>query len=223
MRWIDRGPEPQGVQDYAQQFTQSWIDYFQHKTGDRPADSRWRDFRDLLAGRSGNVCWYCERLCQRDPDDTGKAPTVDHFRPRSRFPELTYAWNNWIFSCRRCNADNKQDGWPPLGYVDPCATAPEEQPEQFFDYDPATGDIIPKPGLQPQARERALRTIDDLGLNKVDVRYYRLDWTRRFVADWLRFPPNDRPAFTAFSTQPGYEFAGATLMALRTLETSHQP
>ena len=46
--------------------------------------------------------------------------------------------------------------------------------EQYFDYDAGTGKIVPRSGLPKEARERALQTIDDLGLNKVDVRYYRL-------------------------------------------------
>ena len=40
-------------------------------------------------------------------------------------------------------------------------------------------------GLPSEARARAHRTMDDLGLNRLDVRYYRLHWTRQFVADWL--------------------------------------
>jgi len=75
-------------------------------------------------------------------------------------------------------------------------------------------------GLSSEARERVLRTIDDLGLNKVDVRFYRLDWTRRFIADWQTLPINDRPAFAEFSTGTGLEFVGATSMLVRQLRSS---
>ena len=73
--------------------------------------------------------------------------TVDHFKPLSRFPELAYAWSNWIFSCYRCNSDNKQDKWPASGYVDPSAADEREQPQRYFDYDVLTGEIIPHPRL----------------------------------------------------------------------------
>ncbi len=220
MRWIDRGPEPGGVQGYARQFTQGWVEYFQEGVGERPNDSHWREFRELLGSRSGNTCWYCERRCQRDADEIGRAPTVDHFRPLSRYPELAYRWSNWIFSCRRCNGENKQDKWPASGYVDPGAADEQERPERYFDYDAETGEIIPMPGLSAEAHERALRTIDDLGLNKLDVRYYRLDWTRRFVADWKALPNADRSDFADFSTRSGFEFVGATSMVVQQLRAS---
>ena len=220
MRWIDRGPEPGGVEVYARQFTQGWIEYFGDRVGERPNDSYWREFRELLGSRSGNICWYCERRCLRGADNVGMVPTVDHFRPLSRFPALAYQWSNWIFSCRRCNGENKGDKWPDSGYVDPCAPDEEERPEQYFDYDADTGEIIPMPGLPSEAREIALRTIDDLGLNKLDVRFYRLDWTRRFIADWQALPISDRPAFAEFSTRTGFEFVGAMSMVVQQLRAS---
>ena len=217
MRWIDRGPEPDGVAGYARQFTPGWVDYFQGGIGGRPTDSYWREFREVLGSRSGNICWYCERRCQQDGEEAGKAPTVDHFRPLSRFPDLAYEWANWIFSCRRCNEKNKQDQWPGTGYVDPSAPEPQERPERYFDYDPATGEIIPQSGLPAVARGQALQTIDDLGLNQLDVRFYRLDWTRRFLSDFNTLPSMERQAFVDFSTRTGMEFAGASLMAVRRL------
>ena len=220
MRWIDRGPEPDGVQRFVRQFTQGWVEYFQHGVGGRPNDSHWRDFRGLLGSCSSNICWYCERRCLRDTDDGGKRPTVDHFRPLSRYPALAYSWSNWIFSCHRCNVGNKDDKWPATGYVDPSAADEEERPARYFDYDTDTGEIIPMRGLPSEARERALHTIDDLGLNKVDVRYYRLDWTRRFTADWQALPIGERPEFAEFSTRTRSEFAGATYMVAQRLRES---
>ena len=162
MRWIDRGPEPGGVQEYGRRFTQGWVRYFQDGLGERPKDSHWREFRKVLSSRSGNVCWYCERLCFRDTEDGGKVPTVDHFKPLSSYPRLAYKWRNWIFSCRRCNGENKGDKWPALGYVDPSAADEQDRPGRHFDYDADTGEIIPRSGLPTEARERALQTIDDL-------------------------------------------------------------
>ena len=213
MRWIDRGPEPDGVEDYAQRFTPGWVEYFPDRVGERPSDSHWRQFRGLLGDRSGGNCWYCERRCMRYVEDVGKAPTVDHFRPLNRFPELAYQWVNWVFSCRRCNQEKGGD-WPDSGYVDPCADDQQERPERYFDCDIDTGEIVPIDGLPSEARARALRTIDDLGLNRVDVRLYRLDWIRRFIADWQEFPVGERAAFAEFSTRVGVEFGGSTSMVI---------
>ncbi len=213
MRWVDRGPEPGGVVGYARQFTQGWIRYFRDREGARPVDDYWREFRPLLGSRTNNICWYCERKC--DDVTGGKAPTVDHFQPLSRFPQLAYKWSNWVFSCRRCNGENKQDKWPTSGYVDPCAPDVSECPEQYFDYDGLTGEILPKKGLSGTARRRALDTIDDLGLNKLDVRYYRLYRAREFLADLLSSPVSERQAL--YDSYAAGEYAGTTRMVVEQL------
>ena len=66
-----------------------------------------------------------------------------------------YAWSNWVFACNKCNVTNKKDKWPPGGYVDPCACSFEDRPENFFDFDLDTGDIISKPGLNEQQHRKA--------------------------------------------------------------------
>ena len=147
MRWVDRGPTPDGVDGYARQFTQGWVDYFKDGIGGRPTDSFWREFRPALGARSGNICWYCERLCEIESEVGRKPATVDHFRPLSRFPGLAYEWTNWVFSCTRCNGDHKRDKWPPEEYVDPSANNVLERPEGYFDYDMLTGEIVPHSGL----------------------------------------------------------------------------
>lgn len=61
------------------------------------------------------LCGYCERRCHRPP--RGEKPslpehnTVDHFKPYSRFPDLTYSWENLVYACLRCNKV-KNDQFP---------------------------------------------------------------------------------------------------------------
>ncbi len=214
MRWIDRGPEPDGVAQYAGQYTQGWVDYFQNRVGERPTEFLWSLFRPTLGSRSDNNCWYCERQC--DTDFSGSAATVDHFRPISLFPQLTYAWPNWIFSCQGCNAE-KRDRWPESGYVDPCAIDVAERPSQYLDYDADTGELIPKESLSERAYRKAFHTIHDLGLNRLDVRFYRLVWTRQFIDDLLSLPVSERQAFTEYITQQPVEHAGVTWMVVEQL------
>ena len=220
MRWIDRGPEPDGVSGYARQFTPGWVDYFRHCIGGRPTDSYWREFRTALGSRSVNICWYCERRCEPASEVSGQAATVDHFRPISRYPELAYEWANWIFSCSRCNGENKQDKWPNSGYVDPSAPEPAERPDRYFDYDTDTGEIIAHPDLTGNARQRAWTTITDLGLNRLDVLYYRLNWTRQLLADLRSLSADDRQAFAEFWIGRPHEFAGSTSMAITQLRAA---
>ena len=216
MRWVDRGPEPSGVAGYARQFTQGWVDYFQNRAGEEPADSRWREFRSRLGRQTNNVCWYCERQCDIRAESGSRSPTIDHFRPRSRFPQLTYEWSNWVFSCRACNVDNKKDRWPDTEYVDPCAANVVEHPEHYFDYDAGTGQIVPKSGLSGNARRKASYTIRDLGLNRLDVILYRQRWILKFRSDVLELPASNRQAFIEFMTRE-VPYAGTTRMVIEQL------
>ena len=213
MRWVDRGPEPGGVAGYAIQFTRGWIDYFENEVGWRPEDYYWREFRSTLGSRTNNICWYCEMQCYANAEAGGLAPTVDHFRPLRKFPALAYDWSNWIFSCRRCNAE-KEGRWPEQGYVDPCAAIVSERPERYLDYDPATGEIIPKGGLASVDRLKAVHTINGLGLNKQDLCSNRFDHTQRFIEDLSSLPVEDRQDFIAFFTEQSVEYAGVTRMVV---------
>ena len=216
MRWIDRGPEPEGVADYARRFTPGWIDYFQNGIGWRPDDSCWREFRPRLGERSNNICWYCEQQCTAAVDAGGRAATVDHFQPISRFPQLAYAWSNWIFSCQRCN-ESKGNRWPETGYVDPCAATAAERPEQYFDYDADTGEILPRNGLSGAAQRKAWDTIDDLGLNNGLLSGLRKAWTDDFRRGLRRLSASDQDAFIATVVGRPVEYAGVTGMMMEQL------
>lgn len=216
MRWVDRGPEPGGVAGYARQFTQGWVDYFQNGVGERPIDFHWSEFRPTMGSRTNNICWYCERLCDARAESGGRAPTVDHFRPLSRFPQRAYEWSNWVFSCYACNVENKADRWPDSGFIDPCASVVAERPEHYLDYDVDTGEIQPKDGLSDIDRRKAEETIDSLGLNRLDVRFHRSRWTLKFRYDTLRLPVSERQAFIDFMTTE-VPYAGTTRMVVEQL------
>ena len=208
MRWIDRGAEPDEVAGYARQFTNGWIAWQRSRTGSRPADSYWSEFRFELGSRSNGNCWYCERRCEPASSPSRFRESVDHFQPLHRFPELAYEWSNWIFSCQRCNGDYKQDKWPSTGYVNPSAARAAERPEQYFDYDILSGNVIPRPGLSDDDRQKALKTIDDLGLNERVFLLHRWDYTREVISNLQKFSMADRQAFIDFYTSQPIEYAG---------------
>ncbi len=150
---------------------------------------------------------------QRGPSGS-RTPTAEHFRPLNQFPELAHQWSNWIFSCRRCNEGYKGGAWPPSGYVDPCAEEISERPEQYFDYNHNTGEIILKDSLQQAARDKARRTAEYLGLNEREMRVSRIRWIERFrdelsqndVPKWLTIVDGD--------TGAAEEYCGITRMFL---------
>ena len=155
MHWVDRGPAPTGLDHVQNAFTPRWVAHYRDRVGNRPSDEHWRDFIDDLRSRFLGICGYCEEA---------SGGGVDHFRPKSKFPELVYAWSNWVFACNSCN-NAKNDSWPTGGYVDPCACSTQERPERFFDFNLRTGMIVPKSGLTQEERRKASQTIRGLGLN----------------------------------------------------------
>ena len=146
----------------------------------------------------------------------GRAPTVDHFRPLSRFPRLAYEWSNWVFSCYACNGEYKKDKWGDTGYVDPSAAVVAERPEQYFDYDADTGQIVPQNDLSGTARRKASDTIRDLGLNRLNVMLNRQRWTLKFRYDVLELPVSARQAFVELMTGR-VPYAGTTRMVVEQL------
>ena len=165
MHWVDRGPEPLGLGQIRKTLTPAWVAYYRHQVGEKPLDSRWQDFSGDLSSRFHGNCGYCEEYAVPGG--------VDHFKPKSKFPEFVYAWSNWVFACDRCNVAKKKDKWPSGGYVYPCESSPEDQPENFFDFDLDTGEIVAKIGLSEQQHRKAWQTIDDLGLNDMGHRNAR--------------------------------------------------
>ena len=156
MHWVDRGPEPQGLAELRARRTRDWIRYYKQKRGRKPTDSHWLRFRDELSGKFCFLCGYCEEECKAE---------IDHFRPKSRNPELVYVWENWVYACHSCN-HAKGDKWAGFGYVDPCAKTRSARPENYFDFDVVTGRIVPKNGLNVARHNKATNTIRDLGLNE---------------------------------------------------------
>ena len=101
--------------------------------------------------------------------------------------------------------------------MNPCASEVTERPEQYFDYDQLTGEILPKKGLSETAQRRALDTINHLGLNKYEVKEYRRWWILNFMYNLSSLPVSERQALIETHTVPTVEFAGATRMVAEQL------
>lgn len=138
--------------------------------------------RETLASMcSGLVrCSYCE-------DSAGHQ--VEHIWPKSWYPELTFVWRNFLFSCGVCNSRKnasfaiireaklhklvRRRGEPrtspppgPAALIDPR----REDPLDYLATDLAdTYRVLPRPGLDDLAQLRASYTIDLLQLNQRDV------------------------------------------------------
>ncbi len=174
MHSVQRSPEPSSLASFRAVHSQ-WETLH---GGER------RDIRDTLTKDFGEVCAYCQQACQAPAFgvEAHNAETIDHFRPRSRFPDLWLDWLNLIYACRRCNRskgnkwlDFDQDTFSrglqrgghslPSEYVNPNAIEGRRPANEFFDFDLDTGEIVPATGLDYTAGWVASRTIRDIDLN----------------------------------------------------------
>ena len=167
MHWVGRGAEPVELAKVRTIYTPRWIAYYRDQQGKKPTDSRWLDFKSHVRQVFLCLCGYCENV-----DPGGE---VDHFRPKSGFPERVYEWSNWVYACRFCNK-SKGNKWPPRGYVNPCAATAKARPEIYFDFDTQTGEILVNMALGPVQRQKAENIIVDLKLNDIDQLIRRLHW-----------------------------------------------
>ena len=62
----------------------------------------WAKLRDIVINEEGRVCAQCHRHIKNDSD-----VTVDHIRPRSKYPDLALKRENLRVLCRRCNSIKK--------------------------------------------------------------------------------------------------------------------
>jgi len=67
-----------------------------------------QEVRNQLANEQFNKCCYCE--------DGNIKGTVEHFKPKSKFPELEFDWENLLWACGDCNnlKNNKFDVDKPI-------------------------------------------------------------------------------------------------------------
>ena len=60
------------------------------------------DNKAALKSASFDKCMYCEsKVTHVDYGD------VEHIKPKSKFPDLTYEWSNLGYACGKCNREGK--------------------------------------------------------------------------------------------------------------------
>jgi uncharacterized protein (TIGR02646 family) len=114
-----------------------------------PSYSDYRRYRSHLRQDFSYGCAYC--TIHENEWGGLRHFHIDHFRPKSRFPQLITDYENLVYACDVCSC-YKGDDWPsddPLrdgvGYLDPC----QHDYDKHFENDPTTGYTN---GLTPPAR-----------------------------------------------------------------------
>lgn len=225
MHFVDCGDEPASLRELVKYDANGKPDW------DTSGPQGSNFYRDL--GRPFEyLCGYCERPCIRRQPGKPASSEVDHFRPRSRFPELAFTWENLIYVCRRCNQakGNQFPGKEPLadlaiaafsnearnygkrfvdpseedGYVNP--RDPAERAEAYFVFNRA-GEILPNPDLEDRKWSQARRTIRDLDLNalcNLRISAYELTAEMARMLAGVRTRKAERLAALSSKPTPGF-------------------
>lgn len=113
--------------------------------------SYWRRILHSLHTKYKGICGYS---CHWIPYDTG-ADSVEHFKPKSKYPSEAYEWSNYRLVCQLLNSRKGDEG-----ILDPFLI-----PNGWFVIEFPTLLVKPAPGLKQNLRESVKKTCDVLGLN----------------------------------------------------------
>lgn len=85
----------------------------------------------MATGRSR--CMYCEDSAGTD---------IEHFHPKSKYPERAFRWDNYLWACSHCNSNQKRTQFPLLrgrpALIDPTAI----DPAAHLQLVPSTGEFV---------------------------------------------------------------------------------
>jgi uncharacterized protein (TIGR02646 family) len=138
---------------------------------------RHKEVKDALVALFHGKCAYCESFILHV--DYGH---IEHYRPKAKYPRLTFTWSNLVLACGMCNgSEHKGDAFPlkaeggPL--INPCAEEPVLH--LSFEYDP-----VAKLASVRGKTTRGDTTQRCLGLNRQDLRTHRSTYVKRlwFIA-----------------------------------------
>ncbi|CAM4175765.1 TIGR02646 family protein [Acinetobacter dispersus] len=87
---------------------------------------RHQDIKDVLFGTTSNKCAFCESF----PADSGNIE-VEHFNPKSLYPNQAFEWNNFLPSCRKCNG--AKDDHDTIS--EPIINPYDDNPEDYLEVD----------------------------------------------------------------------------------------
>ena len=159
---INRQPEPEILRQKRNAWTKAYLAriengrprFYWPKIKGKPLNHH---LNPVLLKMTADHCSYCDGF----PMYVMTAKTIDHFRPKERYPELVFDWKNLFTCCNACQqAKNTQ--------FDPGLLKPDEWDYDFSDYfwfNHNTGEIEINPFAPDSKQGRARKTLEILDLN----------------------------------------------------------
>jgi uncharacterized protein (TIGR02646 family) len=186
MRKFQRANQPEFLADKWEQWGQVWerrrlenptAAFHWHRIDGEPVNHK------LLPTLKAQVQDHCS-FCDLFPVNPPSNPTVEHFRPKTRFPREAYQWENLYYCCDFCQGKGED--------FDESLLRPDGEDysfERFFRWDFTTGRLIVNDQSSPADQHRAKITIDLYRLNEGHPSLRRREAHRR--AKMLSDPIDD--------------------------------
>jgi uncharacterized protein (TIGR02646 family) len=136
---------------------------------------RHAEVKEVLVRLFHGKCAYCESKVTHV-----EYGHIEHYRPKSCFPEFTFEWGNLLLACGICNgAEHKGDHFPEVAdrgpLINPCEDDPSQHLHFHFDVGAGLASVYGR-----TARGRTTTKL--LGLNRPDLRAFRSRCLKQLAA-----------------------------------------
>ena len=91
-----------------------------------------QQLQQMAGGRER--CMYCSDSAGTD---------IEHFWPKSRYPDRMFSWLNMLLCCTGCGRDCKGSQFPLVNGLPVLLDPTVDDPWEFLDFSPATGILFP--------------------------------------------------------------------------------
>jgi uncharacterized protein (TIGR02646 family) len=164
---VDRGQQPTGFETRSANWQRRFAEAQEQNSKLTPSrfwtqvrPEMQTDVQTLFDAFHGK-CAFCESC----PSHVS-SPHIEHYRPKSQFPDQMFVWRNWLLSCGRCN-EKKWAHFPDCT-DQPCLLDPtSEDPADHLDF------------FEAQILDKTLRgakTIQIIGLDRAPLVEERARW-----------------------------------------------
>ena len=131
--------------------------------------------RTALRAMFEDNCAYCEAKITHV-----SFAHIEHYRPKARYPRLTFKWRNLLLACGICNsASYKGTNFPTARANGPIINPCNDDPNQHFNF---IYDHVSKTAVVDGITPRGKITETLLGLNRYELRKHRSVHVRKLLA-----------------------------------------
>jgi uncharacterized protein (TIGR02646 family) len=172
MRKFERAGEPAICIEHSASWNAQWVSL---RNANPKATFNWytingRSAREhllpALQAQSDGHCSFCDAF----PVAGVSSESVEHFRPKSKFPERAYTWTNLYYCCDACQKAKREEWDEALLHAD----AQDYSFSRYFEFDFTTGGIKPNSLASEADQQRAAITVKIYGLDSPARRRNRL-------------------------------------------------